>query len=91
MANTTAVYARIDTDLKGIFLRKQLQDSRVQFERNTKFFGIAGTIKHEIDIAVYNETEKYIVAIFLFILFMLCNIACIACIYLYFSAIIDII
>ena len=43
----------------GIFLRKQLQDSRVQFERNTKFFGIAGTIKHEIDIAVYNETEKY--------------------------------
>ncbi|NCE98851.1 hypothetical protein D1151_07040 [Emergencia sp. 1XD21-10] len=31
----------------------------MQFERNTKLFGIAGTIKHEIDIAVYNETEKY--------------------------------
>lgn len=31
----------------------------MQFERNTKFFGILGTVKHEIDIVIYNENEKY--------------------------------
>lgn len=45
----------------GIFLREQLPNYKVQFERNTKFFGIKGTIKHEIDIVVYNDTEKYAV------------------------------
>jgi len=33
----------------GIFLREELSDYKVQFERNTKFFGIYGTIKHEIE------------------------------------------
>lgn len=45
----------------GIFLRGELPSYKVQFERNTKFFGISGTIKHEIDIVVYNDTEKYAV------------------------------
>ncbi len=31
----------------------------MQFERNTKFFNISGTIKKEIDIVVYNETERF--------------------------------
>lgn len=43
----------------GIFLRGKLSDYKVQFERNAKFFGISGTLKHEIDIVVYNDTEKY--------------------------------
>lgn len=45
----------------GIFLRAQLPDYKVQFERNTKFFGISGTIKHEIDIVVFNDKESYAV------------------------------
>ena len=43
----------------GIFLRNNLTEYKVQFERNTKSFGISGTIKHEIDIVIYNDTEKY--------------------------------
>lgn len=43
----------------GIFLRARLTGYKVQFERNTKFFGIQGTTKHEIDIVIYNEKEKY--------------------------------
>ena len=43
----------------GIFLRGKLKGYKVQFERNTKYFGITGTTKHEIDIVVYNDTEKY--------------------------------
>lgn len=43
----------------GIFLRAKLTGNKVQFERNTKFFGITGTVKHEIDIVIYNENEKY--------------------------------
>lgn len=43
----------------GIFLRTQLPNYKVQFERNTKFFGIDETIKHEMDIVVYNDAEKY--------------------------------
>ena len=43
----------------GIFLRQHLQNHKVQFERNTKFFNISGTIKKEIDIVVYNETERF--------------------------------
>ena len=43
----------------GIFLRNNLCDYKVQFERNTKFFGITGTVKHEIDIVIYNDLEKY--------------------------------
>lgn len=45
----------------GIFLRAQLPDYKVQFERNTKFFGISRTIKHEIDIVVFNDKESYAV------------------------------
>ena len=43
----------------GIFLRNHLSGYKVQFERNTKFFDITGTTKHEIDIVVYNDKEKY--------------------------------
>ena len=43
----------------GIFLRNQLEGYKVQFERNTKHFGISGTVKHEIDIVVFNDTERY--------------------------------
>ena len=43
----------------GIFLRNRLSNYKVQFERNVKFFGISGTIKHEIDIAVFNDREHY--------------------------------
>lgn len=45
----------------GVFLRNILPGYKVQFERNTKFFGIQGTIKHEIDIVIYNEEEKHAV------------------------------
>lgn len=43
----------------GIFLRAKLTGYKVQFERNTKYFGISGTVKHEIDIVIYNELEKH--------------------------------
>ncbi len=43
----------------GIFLRERLTGYKVQFERNTRFFGISGTVKHEIDIVIYNSNEKY--------------------------------
>lgn len=43
----------------GIYLRDRLKDYKVQFERNTKFFGISGTVKHEIDIVIYRNNEKY--------------------------------
>lgn len=43
----------------GIYLRKKLSNFKVQFERNVNYFGISDTIKHEIDIVVFNETEKY--------------------------------
>lgn len=43
----------------GIFLRAMLTGYKVQFERNTKFFGIVGTVKHEIDIVIYNDNEKH--------------------------------
>ena len=39
----------------GVFLRNRLDAYKVQFERNTKFFGISNTIKHEIDIVVFND------------------------------------
>lgn len=43
----------------GIFLRANITGYKVQFERNTKFFGIQGPVKHEIDIVIYNESERY--------------------------------
>lgn len=41
--------------------RQNLPGYKVQFERNTSFFGIKKCVKHEIDIVVYNATgdEKY--------------------------------
>ena len=42
----------------GIFLRNRLTEYKVEFERNTKFFGIDGFKKHEIDIVVYNKTSN---------------------------------
>ena len=43
----------------GIFLRQRLPGFKVQFERNVSFFNIKNTVKHEIDIVIYNESEKY--------------------------------
>lgn len=43
----------------GIFLRANLTGYKVQFERNAKFLGIRGTVKHEIDIVIYNNLERY--------------------------------
>ncbi len=43
----------------GIYLRSFFTQHKIQFERNTKFFGISNCIKHEIDIVIYNEIEKY--------------------------------
>lgn len=43
----------------GIFLREKMPNYKVQFERNTKFFEAHGTIKHEIDIVIFNATEQY--------------------------------
>lgn len=43
----------------GLFLRDRLTGYKVQFERNTKFFNISDTVKHEIDIVVFNDSEKY--------------------------------
>jgi len=43
----------------GIYLRTKINNYKIQFERNTKFFRIYGTIKREIDIVVYNDNEKY--------------------------------
>lgn len=43
----------------GIFLRANITGYKVQFERNTKFFGIHKTVKHEIDIVIYNDVERY--------------------------------
>lgn len=43
----------------GIVLRNKFSDYKVQFERNVSYFGISGTIKKEIDIAIYNNKEKY--------------------------------
>lgn len=42
----------------GIFLRAKLTGYKVQFERNANFFGITNTVKHEIDIVIYNDYEK---------------------------------
>lgn len=47
----------------GIFLRTRGECSgyTIQFERNVSFFSITGTIKHEIDIVIFNldKTEKF--------------------------------
>lgn len=44
----------------GIFLRNQCPNYSVQFERNTKFFGInQATVKQEIDIVVFDNNEKF--------------------------------
>ncbi len=43
----------------GIFLRNRLVGYKVQFERNTNFFGIHDLIKHEIDIVIYNKNTKW--------------------------------
>lgn len=44
----------------GIYLRSRLGTTyKVQFERNVNFFGIPTTSKHEIDIVIFNEKERY--------------------------------
>lgn len=44
----------------GIFLRKNLNEYKVQFERNVSFFGIEknDTVKKEIDISIFNNDMK---------------------------------
>lgn len=43
----------------GIYLRNALPNYKVEFERNVSFFNISNTIKKEIDIVVYNDSEKF--------------------------------
>lgn len=46
----------------GIFLRKELDGYKIQFERNVSYFSIySKTTKKEIDISIFNndKTEKY--------------------------------
>ena len=48
----------------GIFLRSrtELKNYKIQFERNISYFGInSATVKHEIDIVIFNadKSEKY--------------------------------
>lgn len=43
----------------GIFIRANISGYKIQFERNTRFFKITKRIKHEIDIVIYNDFEKY--------------------------------
>lgn len=47
----------------GIFLRTRGERSgyTIQFERNVPLFSITGTIKHEIDVVIFNldKTEKF--------------------------------
>lgn len=46
----------------GSFLKSKLPNYKIQFERNVSFFGInKPTVKHEIDITIFNEdqSEKY--------------------------------
>ncbi|KZK79810.1 hypothetical protein PsAD13_04798 [Pseudovibrio sp. Ad13] len=49
----------------GIFLRQQLPDSVVQFERNISYFGFdkSAFFKKELDICVLSETRELLVAI----------------------------
>jgi hypothetical protein len=44
----------------GLFLRSQLPDRKVQFERNVRFFFPAGTVftKREIDISIYSPEKR---------------------------------
>ena len=43
----------------GIYLRKILPNFKIQFERNVKYFGISDTVKHEMDIVIFNDVERY--------------------------------
>lgn len=57
--NNVDIYNEISLQLElGIFLRSQIKDYKIQFERNISFFGITGTTKHEIDIVIFNKDKK---------------------------------
>lgn len=57
--NNIDIYNEISLQLElGIFLRSQIKDYKIQFERNISFFGITGTTKHEIDIVIFNKDKK---------------------------------
>ena len=43
----------------GIYLREQFPKFKVQYERNIKYFNIENTVKHEIDIVMFNAEQKY--------------------------------
>lgn len=45
----------------GIYLRQILPNFKIQFERNVKHFRISNTVKHEMDIVIYNAVERYAV------------------------------
>ncbi len=42
----------------GIFLKNEFKKYKVEFERNVSFFDITGSVKHEIDIVIYNENKE---------------------------------
>ncbi|MEG0165556.1 hypothetical protein [Anaerorhabdus sp.] len=43
----------------GIYLRSNINDFSIQFERNTKYFGEDKCVKHEIDLVIFNKFKKY--------------------------------
>ena len=43
----------------GIFLRSESSGYKIQFERNSSYFGKATRVKHEIDISIFNDEENF--------------------------------
>lgn len=59
LINSDSIYNEFSLQHEiGIYLRANMPDYKVQFERNATYFGINDTVKHEIDIAVFKEKDK---------------------------------
>lgn len=60
--NNIEIYNEFALQFKlGLFLRtkKEFEGYKIQFERNVKYFCDEQTIKHEIDIVIFNDIERY--------------------------------
>ena len=59
LINSDSIYNEFSLQHElGIYLRANMPGYKVQFERNATYFDISGTVKHEIDIAVFKEKDK---------------------------------
>ena len=59
LINSDSIYNEFSLQHElGIYLRANMPDYKVQFERNATYLGINDTVKHEIDIAVFKEKDK---------------------------------